>query len=194
MLHQNTDDEARQFGLKNDASFFRNILLTISDQKFVPRIQRSTPVLVSNESSVEHVHDLTDFLEGFTDKPRPANRYGHGAVAVDGGFVIFGGKLGDVEDGIGGLSNELWFFNVTQNEGSGLWEKRAVNSTISPPALTRHSLTNADGDLYVFGGSLKSGEFSAKYKHISMQPYANNSLQFLYVFILESSKYVFLPL
>lgn len=116
-----------------------------------------------NDTFAEPVHDLTDFLEVFTDKPRPANRYGHAVAAVDGGFVIFGGKLGDVEDGVGGLSDELWFFNVTENEGSGQWEKRAVNSSLTPPALTRHSLTNADGELYVFGGSLKSGEFSAKY-------------------------------
>lgn len=162
VLHQNDDDEARRWGLKNDASFFRNILLTISDQKFVPRIQRSTPVAAHNDTLAEPVHDLTDFLEEYTDKPRPANRYGHAAAAVEGGFVIFGGKLGDVEEGGDGLSDEIWFFNVTQNEGSGQWEKRAVNSTLKPQALTRHSITNADGELYVFGGSLRSGEFSSK--------------------------------
>lgn len=182
ILHHNDDDEARRFGLKNDASFFRNILLSLTEQNFLARTQRSTPLYVqhANDSvpsapSVETPHDLQEFLEEFTDKPRPADRYGHAVAAVDGGFVIYGGKLGgdaadaptaDDDDGRrsggGGLSDELWLFNVTLNEGSGQWERRATNSTVQPPALTRHSITNADGVLYVFGGSLRSGEFSSK--------------------------------
>lgn len=167
VLHHNNNDEAHLWGLKNDASFFRNILLSLTEQTFVARTQRSTPLYGThaNETAVvETPHDLQEFLEEFTDKPRPADRYGHAVAALDGGFVIYGGKLGDVEEGgqSGGLSDELWLFNVTQNEGSGQWERRAMNSTVQPPALTRHTITNADGVLYVFGGSLRSGEFSSK--------------------------------
>lgn len=175
ILHHNDDDEARSFGLTNDASFFRNILLTLTEQNFLARTQRSTPLYVQHAndsvvppSAVETPHDLQEFLEEFTDKPRPAARYGHAVAAVDGGFVIYGGKLGDVgatdDEGVSGgaLSDELWLFNVTLNEGSGQWERRATNSTVQPPALTRHTITNADGVLYVFGGSLRSGEFSSK--------------------------------
>lgn len=118
----------------------------------MPRKQRSPG---RNETP----HDLTNFLEEYTDKPRPKDRYGHASSLVDGGFVIFGGKLGD-----GTLSNELWLFNVTHNGGQ--WEQRATNSTVYPPPLTRHTLTKVISDdetyLYVFGGSLLTGEFSSR--------------------------------
>lgn len=175
VLHHNDDDELGRWGLKNDASFFRNILLSLTEQKFLARTQRSTPLEGNGTDVVVEAasHDLQEFLEEYTDKPRPDERYGHAVAAVDGGFVIFGGKLGDgaVAKGEGGkgagggggrLSDELWFFNVTQNEGSGQWERRATNSTLQPPALTRHTITNADGWLYVFGGSLQTGEFSSR--------------------------------
>lgn len=166
VLHHSTDDdEAGLWGLKNDASFFRNILLSLTEQNFLARTQRSTRPHAANETLagvVETPHDLQEFLEEYADKPRPADRYGHAVAPVDGGFVIYGGKMGDVEEAGGGLSDELWLFNVTQNESSGQWERRATNSTVRPPTLTRHTLTNADGVLYVFGGSLQSGEFSSK--------------------------------
>lgn len=147
VLHQD-EEEARFWGIKNDASFFRQILLTISDQNFVPRIQRSPG---RNET-----HDITDFLEEYNYKPRPADRYGHAAAAIDGGFVIFGGKLAN-----GSLSNELWYFNASLTGEQ--WEQRALNSTVQPPMLTRHTLTLTRDDwLYVFGGSLQNGEFSSK--------------------------------
>lgn len=83
-------------------------------------------------------------------------RYGHAVSPVDGGFVIFGGKLAN-----GSLSHELWFYNVSHNGGQ--WKLRAINSSIRPPPLTRHTLTLAGNTLYVFGGSLKNGEFSSRY-------------------------------
>lgn len=146
VLHQD-DDEAGLWGLTKD-SFFRNILVSISDLNFAPRKQRSPG---RNETP----HGLTDFLEGLGDKPRPMDRYGHAVSIVQGGFVIFGGKLTD-----GSLSNELWFYNVTLNGGQ--WQLRAVNSTNRPPPLTRHTLTLAGDYLYVFGGSLMNGEFSSR--------------------------------
>lgn len=150
VLHQD-DDEILKWGVKNDASWFRNILLTISDQNFVPRIPRSPG---RNETP----HGITGLLEEFSREahPRPLDRYGHASASVDDGFFIYGGKLAD-----GSLSNELWFYNVTINGGQ--WEHRAHNSTIEPPPLTRHTLTLAKDCLYVFGGSLKNGEFSSRY-------------------------------
>lgn len=118
----------------------------------MPRKQRSPG---RNETP----HDLTNFLEEYNDKPHPSDRYGHASSNVDGGFVIFGGKLAD-----GTLSNELWFYNVTHNGGQ--WQRRATNSTYLPPLLTRHTLTKVVMEnatyLYVFGGTLINGEFSSR--------------------------------
>ena len=42
-----------------------------------------------------------------------------------------------------------------------IWSKKALNSTIKPPGLSKHTLTIAgDGYLYVYGGSLAHGVFS----------------------------------
>ena len=160
VLHQN-EEEARLWGLKSDASFFRNILLSISDESLLRR-QRSLKTPTSH-------HDLTEILEELTDESnivRPHNRYGHAASGVDilgGGFVIFGGKLEN-----GSLSNELWLFNVTAAQTEKQWSIRATNSTIQPPPLTRHTITLANDYLYVFGGSLKSGQFSEKIYRIKL--------------------------
>lgn len=70
--------------------------------------------------------------------------------------MIYGGKLAD-----GSFSDELWFYNVTDQT----WSLRAVSSFVRPPRLTRHTLTLADADegwLYLFGGSTVGGEFSSK--------------------------------
>lgn len=65
---------------------------------------------------------------------------------------MYGGKL---ENGM--LSNELWLYNVTSKH----WSLRGFHNK-RPPPLTRHSLTLAGNDLYLFGGSTDDGEFSSR--------------------------------
>lgn len=162
-MHQN-EEEALLWGLKNDASFFRNILLSISNEDFPRRRQRSPKRSTNyNETYGKH-HDISEILEELTEEAhvsRPMNRYGHAACRVNiegGGFVIHGGKLEN-----GSLSNELWLFNASAVQTEKQWTLCANNSTIKPPALTRHTITLADQDyLYVFGGSLSTGEFSSR--------------------------------
>lgn len=102
-----------------------------------------------------HFTEQPEFLSGDiksnTTKPEP--RYGHSACSFGTGFVLYGGKLSD-----GSLSSELWFYDALQNA----WTLRAVNSTFTPPGLTRHSLTAVQDELYLFGGSTVDGEFSSE--------------------------------
>lgn len=163
VLHQN-EEEALLWGLKGNASLFRNILLSISNEDFSRRRQRSPKRTTNFNDTFGKHYDISDILEELTEEAhvlRPMNRYGHAACRVNtpgGGFVIYGGKLEN-----GSLSNELWLFNASAEQHEKQWSLRAVNSTIQPPALTRHTITLANQDyLYVFGGSLKTGEFSSR--------------------------------
>lgn len=155
VLHQN-EEEARHWGLKNDASFFRSILLSISDESFLRRRQRS-PKRIPNQ-------DISEILVELSEKAHiigPVHRYGHAAcnVQIEGsGFVIFGGKLTN-----GSLSNDLWLFNASADDTDGHWMRRATNSTFQPPKMTRHTITQVDDYLYVFGGGMSNGEFSSRY-------------------------------
>lgn len=163
VLHQN-EQEALLWGLKSDASFFRNILLSISNEDFPRRRPRSPKRSANGTDPFEKHHDISEILEELTEEAhilRPSNRYGHAGCRVNiegGGFVVYGGKLEN-----GSLSNELWLFNASAIQTEKQWSLRATNSTLRPPALTRHTITLADEDyLYVFGGSLKTGEFSSR--------------------------------
>lgn len=89
-----------------------------------------------------------------TQLDRPAPRYGHAACQIGAKFAVFGGKLSS-----GVLSNELWVYDVVVKK----WSLRAENSIVSPPALTRHTLTAVNDELYLFGGSTSDGEFSSRY-------------------------------
>ncbi|XP_058056317.1 multiple epidermal growth factor-like domains protein 8 [Anopheles bellator] len=95
------------------------------------------------------------FSEAFVNGSRPAGRYGHAAASVPDGFVLFGGKLAS-----GMLANDLWLYNVSH--AGGTWSERALQSSVRPPALTRHTLTLAGDFLYVFGGAMEDGDFSSK--------------------------------
>lgn len=105
---------------------------------------------------------FTETYLHFTERPdamsesnvtKPEPRYGHSAAAYGKGFVLYGGKLSD-----GSLSSELWLYDAEQNK----WSLRALNSSFTPPGLTRHSLTTVKDELYLFGGSTVDGEFSAR--------------------------------
>lgn len=71
--------------------------------------------------------------------------------------MIYGGKTSS-----GHLSDELWFYNISASPKDNQWSLRALNSKIKPPALVRHTLTLANDYLYLFGGSVASGDFSSK--------------------------------
>lgn len=165
ILHQNEED-ARLWGLTKDASFFRNILLSISDENFLHRRQRSpkrSSILPLNLTETISKQDISQFLEELSEKSHvgPMHRYGHAACAIHvdgGGFVISGGKLDD-----GRLSNDLWMFNASAKQPEDYWILRATNSSFQPPPLTRHTITLAGEYLYVLGGSLSNGEFSSRY-------------------------------
>lgn len=141
-------DDSETWGLTKDRSFFKNILLSISEKDVSLRRTRS-----SNYTATEQEEEL---INKIIEHPRPSARYGHASVAIKGGFVIFGGKQKDGE-----LSNELWFYNVSEPNGMR-WSLRAQHSTIQPEPVTRHSLTLAKNYIYVFGGSLPNGEFSSR--------------------------------
>lgn len=164
ILHQN-EEEARLWGLKSDASFFRNILLSISDENFLRRQQRSpkrSSKLTLNLNETLTNSDISELLEEISEKSYigPMHRYGHAACLIPlegGGFVISGGKLDD-----GKLSNDLWMFNASAKQPEDYWILRATNSSFQPPPLTRHTITLAGDYLYVFGGSLSNGQFSSR--------------------------------
>lgn len=165
VLHQN-EEEARHWGLKNDASFFRSILLSISDESFLRRRQRSPSRNRKRPAGTDESfskQDISEILVELSEKAHiigPAHRYGHAACEVPvegGGFVIFGGKLEN-----GSLANDLWLFNASAVDTDGHWRLRATNSTFQPPKMTRHTITLVDDWLYVFGGGLSNGEFSSR--------------------------------
>lgn len=164
ILHQN-EEEAKLWGLKSDASIFRNILLSISDENFLRRRPRSpkwNSKLPLNLNESLSNQDISEFLEELSEKSHvgPMHRYGHAACSVEiegGGFVIHGGKLEN-----GSLSNDLWLFNASANQSEDYWILRAFNSTLQIPPLTRHTITLVGDHLYVFGGSLSNGEFSSR--------------------------------
>ena len=92
-----------------------------------------------------------------SDETRPPPLYGHAMENAQDGFVIYGGV------GPAGLSNELWYFNIT----TSTFSKKAGESSWTPPALSEHSLTLAEGYLYAFGGSTLHGKFSREMFRIS---------------------------
>lgn len=130
-----------KWGLNSRVSFLRNLFYTMSGN------------MTANRRKQRHSH----VSEGF----KPIPRYGHAACAVAEGFLIFGGKLKN-----GSLANDFWLYNVKTRR----WEVRAVLSERQPPPLTRHTLTAANEDVYLFGGSTEYGEFSSKLYRIRLQP------------------------
>ncbi|XP_030384738.1 multiple epidermal growth factor-like domains protein 8 [Scaptodrosophila lebanonensis] len=155
VLQHKNEDEAKLWGLNSDVSFFRNILYTLAESNLHQRRTRSSLPLTTvnaNSTDEELTEYLEDILEEVTNKPH--GRYGHAADRVPGGFAIYGGKHAN-----GSFYNDLWHYNNT--ESGGKWKQMAINSVVRPPALARHTLTTANGYLYLFGGSLQTGEFSS---------------------------------
>ncbi|XP_063697443.1 multiple epidermal growth factor-like domains protein 8 [Culicoides brevitarsis] len=131
--------ESPLFHLK-DGSIFKNVLLSVTEGNKL----RSTRSAGNNTINSENQHNYD----------RPSARHGHAASNVEDGFVIYGGKTSS-----GHLSDELWLYNISSNNR---WSLRALNSLVKPPALVRHTLTYANGFLYLFGGSTSSGDFSSR--------------------------------
>lgn len=158
VLQHKNEEEAKLWGLNSDVSIFRTILYTLAESKDMhTRRTRSPPHLTTvnvNSTDEELSEYLEDILEEVTDH-KPHGRYGHAAATVPGGFVIFGGKQSN-----GSFFNDLWFYNRT--ESGGKWKQLAMQSKLKPPAMARHTLTYAGDYLYIFGGSLETGEFSSE--------------------------------
>lgn len=151
-LLQGNVDGSWQIG--NRSSLFNLLLSSFSqhDRTTLPLMYtHPTPYSESYLHFTDRPEMVSSVLRSNTTKPEP--RYGHSACAYGNGFVLYGGKLSD-----GSLSSELWFFDVVSN----IWTLRAVNSTFTPPGLTRHTLTAVKDELYLFGGSTVDGEFSSR--------------------------------
>lgn len=82
----------------------------------------------------------------------PESRYEHAVVQFGHGFYMFGGIL---ENGM--YSNELWYFNATEEQ----WMLCAQNSSVKPLQLSGHTLTLVENDLYLYGGKTNDGQFWA---------------------------------
>lgn len=148
-------------------SIFRNILYTLtkSSSRFheiESRYRRSNlmenAVININNSNNSNNSEFGEFLQSILEnitEHRPMARYGHAAARVPGGFVIFGGK--SVNDT---FLNDLWFYNVSGRDYK--WKQLAGQSQMKPLAVARHTITFANHYLYVFGGSLQTGEFTSR--------------------------------
>lgn len=166
MLQHKNEDEAKLWGLNSDVSFFRNILYTLAESNLHQRRTRSSlPLTIVNANSTDedlkgYLGDILggdilagDILGRVTDH-KPNGRYGHAADRVPGGFVIYGGKHAN-----GSFYSDLWLYNNT--ESGQKWKQMAIRSVVKPPAVARHTLNTAGKYLYLFGGSLETGEFSS---------------------------------
>ncbi|KAH8377850.1 hypothetical protein KR093_007479 [Drosophila rubida] len=163
VLQHKNEDEAKLWGLTSDVSFFRNILYTLAESNLHQRRTRSSLPLTTvnaNSTDEELTEYLEDILEEVTDH-KPHGRYGHAADVVPGGFVIYGGKHAN-----GSFYSDLWQYNTV--ETGGKWKQMAIRSALQPPALARHTLTTAAGHLYLFGGSVETGEFSSSIYRIQL--------------------------
>ncbi|XP_055855625.1 multiple epidermal growth factor-like domains protein 8 [Episyrphus balteatus] len=150
VLSNRNEDEAKLWGLNSNVSFFTNVLHTLAKSNLNQRRTRS----YNNETEKHLSSVFEDILENVTDN-KPLARYGHAADNVPDGFVIFGGKLEN-----GSFCNDLWFYNTT--ESGGKWRLMAKNSILKPPAVARHSINRAGEFLYLFGGTLETGDFSSR--------------------------------
>ncbi|EDW76175.2 uncharacterized protein Dwil_GK15317 [Drosophila willistoni] len=163
VLQHKNEDEAKLWGLNSDVSFFRNILYTLAESNLHQRRTRSSlPLTIVNANSTDE--ELNEYLEDILDDvvTGPPGRYGHAADRVPGGFVIFGGKHAN-----GSFYNDLWLYNNTVSGTK--WKQMAVGSHLKPPPLARHTLNTAgDNHLYLFGGSLETGEFSSSIYRIEL--------------------------
>lgn len=139
----------------NGSSLFTLILSSFShhDKTTLPLMYSNSPAPYSESylQFTDRPEMMSASMKSNYSKPEP--RYGHSACAFGDGFVLYGGKLSD-----GSLSSELWLYNVRTKH----WTLRAVNSTFTPPGLTRHTLTAVKDELYLFGGSTVEGEFSSR--------------------------------
>ena len=89
----------------------------------------------------------------------PRGRYEHAIAQFGFGFYMYGGILG-----AGHYSNELWYFNATNET----WSLCALNSSVTPLNVSGHTLTVVEDEfLYLFGGKTVDGLFWSKMFKIS---------------------------
>lgn len=168
LQHRNAE-EAELWGLRSDVSIFRNILYTLARTSSFSNLyeferhrrhsylKEDSAININNVNSTKsELNEIIDnILDNITDQ-QPAARYGHAATRVPNGFVIFGGKSAN-----GSFFNDLWFYN-NKIKSNAKWKQLATKSRLKPLPVARHTITFANNYLYVFGGSLNSGEFSSR--------------------------------
>lgn len=69
-------DDAESWGLSNQKSYFKNILLSISENDKSLRKTRSTTTIDTSE----------EFINSIFNQTRPSARYGHASVEVKGKY------------------------------------------------------------------------------------------------------------
>ncbi|KPI93788.1 Multiple epidermal growth factor-like domains protein 8 [Papilio xuthus] len=150
----------------NRSSLFNLLLASFShhDKTTLPLMYTPTPYSESYLQFTDRPEFLSSGIKTNISKPEP--RYGHAACSFWTGFILYGGKLSD-----GSLSSELWYYDAVYNS----WTLRAVNSTFTPPGLTRHTLTAVNDELYLFGGSTVDGEFSSSLYKIKLGDVSSES-------------------
>lgn len=119
----------------------------------------------------------------------PSPRFGHAACLIENTIVVYGGHLSN-----GKLSNELWLYNITQKQ----WRIIAKSSKLSPPKLTRHTLTYVESNknIYLFGGALENGQFSSRMFRINIKEdeqweevFARSGKSFDYKIVAHTTNY-----
>ncbi len=96
------------------------------------------------------------------ENQHPKPLYGHAMAAIDSNRLALFGGAGSGHN----HSSQLWMFDSDKSQ----WSLQADESLERPPGLAWHSLTLAgDGFLYLFGGSLESGQFSSGMFRIDSQ-------------------------
>ena len=99
-------------------------------------------------------YDFTQsqWVEVHKQLPWPKGRHSHAMCEYGSKIYLFGGVLDN-----GHHSNELWVYDIKAN----LWTDKTKESVsmVTPTAVASHTLTVADGSVYLFGGRTEEGQF-----------------------------------
>ena len=93
----------------------------------------------------------------------PASRHEHAMAGDSNGFYIFGGITSD-----GQFNSDLWNFRFNISSGTHHWHLLAGDSMLRPVGLAGHTLTLADGWLYLFAGRDSSGVLNSDLYKINL--------------------------
>ena len=86
----------------------------------------------------------------------PGSRHEQAMVGDSHGFYVYGGIKAD-----GSFSSELWHLKFNISHGTFRWHLLAMDSIVRPPGLAGHTLTLANGWLYLFAGRNSNSIFQS---------------------------------